>query len=124
MKILLSIKPKFVKKILSWEKLYEFRKKIPEDIKNVAIYSSSPEQRVIWEFEVIEVIKLNPSKLWELTKSWAGIEQEYFDEYFEWKDFWYAIKIGKINKYNISKKLSEYNIKTPPQNFMYLKRDN
>lgn len=124
MKILLSIKPKFANKIISWEKIYEFRKKIPEDIKIVVIYSSSPEQNVIWEFEVAELIKLPPNNLWETTKKWAGIDKMYFDEYFKNKNFGYAIKVWKIRKYDIPKLLSEYNIKTPPQNFMYLKRDN
>lgn len=120
MKILLSIKPKFVNKILSWEKKYEFRKKIPEWVTSVVIYSSHPEQMVIWEFSVSNILKMSPSELWKVTEKWAGIEKEYFDKYFVWKDFGYAIEIWKLQKYVNPQKLSDYNIKTPPQNFMYL----
>lgn len=43
MRVLLSIKPEFVKKIISGEKKYEFRRKIfKRDVKIVIIYASYP----------------------------------------------------------------------------------
>lgn len=45
-KILLSIKPKYVKKILNKEKIFELRKNFPkENIDEIYIYSSYPEKK-------------------------------------------------------------------------------
>ena len=41
-KILISIKPEYVKRILSGEKMYEYRKRVPADVKTVVIYATAP----------------------------------------------------------------------------------
>ena len=54
MKILLSIKPEFVEKIISGEKKFEFRKSLPkrDGITTVVVYSTMPVGKVIGEFKV------------------------------------------------------------------------
>jgi predicted transcriptional regulator len=47
-RILLSIKPKYVEKILAGEKIYELRRVIPnENIDIIFIYSSNPIKKIV-----------------------------------------------------------------------------
>lgn len=58
MKALLSIKPEFVEKILSGEKLVEYRKAVfkrPE-VKSVVIYSTMPDGLIVGEFEIGQIL--------------------------------------------------------------------
>ncbi len=59
------------------KKLFEFRKVIfKENIKSVLVYSSSPVQKVIGEFQIGEIIKHDLETLWSLTKEhWEFIEE-------------------------------------------------
>ena len=46
MNVLMSIKPKYVEKIISKEKTYELRRNIfKREVSNVLIYSTSPEKK-------------------------------------------------------------------------------
>ena len=120
MKILLSIKPIYANKILNWEKLFELRKSIPkEKFDTVIIYSSSPEKRIIWEFKVEWIICENLDKLWNITKRWSCVDKKFFDEYFKWKDKWYAIKVSNPIRYKESFPITKY-ANFPPQSFMYI----
>jgi predicted transcriptional regulator len=120
MKVVLSIKPEFANKIFDGTKLFEFRKRIfNESIKSVLVYSSSPIQKVIGEFQIGEIIKHDLETLWDLTKEYSGISEDYFYEYFADKEHGYAIQIKKKTKFRIPKCLREdYNL-TPPQSFAY-----
>ena len=47
MDVLISIKPKYVKKIISKEKKYEFRKNIfKKNVDTIIIYTTSPEKKI------------------------------------------------------------------------------
>ena len=123
MKVLLSIKPEFVEKILTGEKKFEFRKNRfrKENITSVVIYSTMPVGKVVGEFEIITILQDTPELLWKKTNSHAGIDKSFFDEYYEEKILAYAIKIGKVKEYERPLKLSELgkNI-TAPQSYRYL----
>lgn len=123
MKVLLSIKPEFVEKILTGEKKFEFRKNRfrKENITSVVIYSTMPVGMVVGEFEVITILQDTPELLWKKTNSHAGIDKSFFDEYYEEKILAYAIKIGKVKEYKRPLSLSELgeNI-TAPQSYRYL----
>ncbi len=123
MKVLLSIKPEFVEKILDGSKRFEFRKGIfknPE-VKSVVIYSTMPVGKVVAEFDIDDVIEDKPYEVWEKTKKYAGISKIFFDEYFSSKEKAFAIKIGDIRVYDIPLHLSALgdNI-TAPQSYRYL----
>ena len=65
MNLLISIKPEFVKKILAYEKLYEFRKSIfKEDVDKIFIYSTYTVKKIVGYFEVGEIICETPHELW------------------------------------------------------------
>jgi len=122
MKVLLSIKPEYAEKILSGEKKYEFRRTMFKNptIKKVVIYASSPIQKVIGEFDIDCVLSLRLEELWNETHQHSGIEKGFYDQYFEGKDVGHAIKVKKVKRYKSSQDLKHYNIKYPPQSFMYL----
>lgn len=123
MNIVLSIKPEYAEKIFEGSKKFEFRRAIfkRNDVKKVIVYSSSPVQKVIGEFEIDRIINSNLDSLWDETKSAAGITREYFDNYFSNKETGYAIKVGDIKRYDEPKCLkSDFNL-SPPQSFAYIR---
>ena len=85
MNVLFSIKPKFVKEILSGKKRYEFRKAVPKNksIKNAYIYSSSPTQRIVAKFTPGQITCASPEKLWQKFGNESGIEKDEFYTYFQ-----------------------------------------
>lgn len=122
MKVLMSIKPKFVKKILDGTKTFELRKKIfKKKIEKVIIYESFPIKKVIGEFIIDKIISDTPQNIYLNYKEHLGItENEYF-EYFKNSDIAYAIKIKKIIKYDKELSLEDFNIIKAPQSYQYIK---
>jgi predicted transcriptional regulator len=125
MKVLLSIKPEFAERIFDGTKKIEFRKIIfkNEDIKTVVVYASSPMQKVIGEFEIDSIINDSLADLWQKTKRFAGIDEDYFYQYFAEKETGYAIKIKKTKRYLKPLCLKEDFKLTPPQSFLYLDKE-
>lgn len=120
--VMLSIKPKFAHKIFDGSKKFEFRKQLFKDssVKKVIVYSSSPEKKVIGEFEIEAVLSDIPDKIWERTKLHSGISKEFYNEYFKGCSKAYAIKIAKTKTYRKPKFLVDYNIRSAPQSFAYV----
>ncbi|MCU0350563.1 MAG: hypothetical protein MUF43_07010 [Flavobacterium sp.] len=124
MKVLLSIKPEFAERIFDGSKKFEFRKAIfkNQEIKTVVVYASSPMQKVIGEFEIDSIINDSLADLWKKTKRFAGIDKDFFYQYFAEREMGYAIKIKKTKKYKKPLCLREdYNL-FPPQSFLYLEK--
>lgn len=122
MDVLISIKPQYVKKILSGEKRFELRKSIPKkDVNKYWIYSSSPEKRIVGYFYSDCIIEKNIDDLWMIVKDKACIEKEDFDTYFFDKNKGYAIKITRVIKLKESLNPKDYilNFKAP-QSFYYV----
>jgi len=122
MKVLLSIKPKYADLIFDGSKKFEFRRTIfkNENIKTIVVYASSPVQKVIGEFEIESILNKDLAVLWQQTKKHAGIDEQYFFEYFINKEKGYAIKIKKTRKYRKPLCLrDDFNL-LPPQSFLYL----
>lgn len=120
--VLLSIKPEFAHKIFDGTKKYEFRKQIFKDssIKKVIVYSSSPEQKVIGEFTIDDILNDTPSDLWLQTRDYSGITQAFYEEYFRGRKNAYAIKVASTKLYEQKKNLSDFDIIYPPQSFAYV----
>ena len=100
--VLLSIKPKYVKEILSGVKQYEFRKQIfkKESAKTVFIYSSSPQKKIVSCFRVGKIIEGHPEYLWEQFWDISGISEQEFFEYFSERDTGYAIRIDDLERFS------------------------
>ena len=120
--VLLSIKQEFAHKIFEGSKKFEFRKQVFKDtsVKKVIVYSSSPEQKVIGEFEIEAILSDTPDNIWIQTKLYSGISQEFYDEYFKGRDNAYAIKVASTKKYRKEKSLADYNVQSAPQSFAYV----
>ncbi|GIL19941.1 MAG: hypothetical protein DWB56_06545 [Candidatus Jettenia sp.] len=122
MKVLLSIKPEFVDKIFCGEKKYEFRRSIfkRQEVKKIVVYASAPISKVIGEFEVDHILAGDIFDLWEQTKKFAGITEEYFFNYFSGLENGYAIKIKKYVRYLKPYCIEEQFGLKPPQSFVYI----
>ena len=120
-KILMSIKPVYVEKILSSEKCYEYRKTLPKkDISKIIIYSTSPVKKVVGEVSVKNILILEKEELWNKTKDKSGTSKEFYDSYFKNKNIAVAYELDEIKIYNPYKELSDLNINFVPQSFIYL----
>ena len=122
MKVLLSIKPEYANAIFAGTKKYEFRRSIfkKPNIKTIVVYSSSPVQKVIGEFEIETILRKDIDQLWSLTEQESGINKDFFFEYYKGKEIGFAIKIKKTKKYDKPLDIkSDFN-KTPPQSFVYI----
>lgn len=117
MNAIMSIKKEYSQKILSGEKLYEFRKIAPFKAERIYIYETSPTKWIVGSFE-FEAILDDPINLWERFGEFGGIQKSKFFEYYKNYDLGYALKIKdirveNINPYDILSKFS------PPQNYVY-----
>lgn len=124
MKILLSIKPKYVSSIMNGTKKFEFRRKIfkRKDVDTVVVYATQPIGKVVGEFEIKQVISDTPKSVWNMTAQYAGLDKLDFYNYFEGLDEAFAIQISKVTPYKKQLDLSELedgNLRAP-QSFIYL----
>ncbi|MBF4471730.1 hypothetical protein [Flavobacterium sp. HJJ] len=121
MKVVLSIKPQFANKIFDGTKKFEFRKAIfkNQNVTSVLVYASSPVQKVIGEFQIDQIFNDDLGTLWERTKEFSGISEDYFYQYFANREQGFAIQIKNQIRFKTPKCLKEdYNL-TPPQSFAY-----
>ena len=120
-KILFSIKPEYVKDILSGRKKYEYRKIKPKNrVDAIIIYSSAPVMKIVAEVEVEEIIEGNTDEIWEKTKNGSGTNKKLYDEYFKNKNIAVAYKLGKINVYEKPKKLIDVGRSHAPRSYVCL----
>ncbi|SRR5690554_733032 len=121
-KIIISINPVHVDKILNGTKKYEYRTKAAKrDIHSLLIYSTYPTKKVVAEVEIIEVLEMTPSDLWASTKEFSGIEEEFYNLYFENREVAFAYKLGKVVTFESPKSLVDFGLNYAPQSFVYLK---
>lgn len=120
MKVLLSIKPEFVEKIIKGEKKFEYRRRIfKREVECIVIYASSPRKAIVGEFLIEEIIEKEIKLLWQETHKYSGIDKDIFWKYFDGVKLGYAIKIGKLKVYKNPIKIEKFG-KKPPQSFLYL----
>lgn len=123
MKVLLSIKPEYVSKIFSGEKKYEYRKSLfsRQGITTVIIYATMPIGKVVGEFEIDTILADTPEEIWKKTRRSSGIDQIFFDEYFDGREKAFAIKIASFMIYDKPQNINEIIKRThPPQSFCYV----
>ncbi len=124
MKILLSIKPKYIKQILKGCKKYEFRKEIFKErySNEIFVYSSSPIKKIIGKFKIGKIIEDSPEELWRQLKDYSGLSKEDFFQYFKEKQIGFAIEIVDFVLFDEPidpKKLDPDFV--PPQSYLYIK---
>ena len=124
MNLLISIKPEFVRKIISGEKKYEFRRSIfRKEVDKIYIYSTSPEKKIVGYFKCNKIINDTPQNLWKNFKDVSGTSKESFFEYFKGKETGFAIKIDDLHVFDqpIDTNIL-YDFKAP-QSFSYINED-
>lgn len=121
MYVLMSIKPKYVEKILSGEKKYEYRKTLlKKDVESILVYSTFPVKKVVCEIKLLEVVKGTLEYVYSKTNKESGITLEEFNSYFKNKNVAYAYKLGSIKKLDLT--LKEIGVPTAPQSYQYIER--
>ena len=119
--IILSIHPKHIEKILSGEKWYEYRKRIPQDIDYLIVYATAPIKKVVAIIEVDMVMKDTPQNIWDLTQNESGVSYEFFMNYFNEVSTSYAIKFRNIHKLPIPIDITIIDgVKCAPQAYVYV----
>ena len=120
-KVLLSIKPEYVQRILAGEKKFEFRKRLANKlVDTIIIYATSPVMKIVGEVKVKGVLEKAPSVLWEQTKKNAGITRKKYREYFDACKKAFAYELGEVVKYEKDFSLEEIGIHQAPQSFVYI----
>ena len=76
---------------------------------------------MVGELIIEEVLFDDKEIIWNKTNIYGGIEKDKYDNYFKNKKYAVAYKIGKYIKYDIPRELKEYNIKSAPQSYIYIK---
>lgn len=121
-KILMPINPKYVDKILSGKKKYEYRKTKAKrsNVDRMIIYATFPIMKVVAEVAIENIIEESPEVLWKMTKQSFGISKDFYNKYYKDKKNVIAYELGEIKKYEIPKSLNEIGINYIPQSFIYL----
>jgi predicted transcriptional regulator len=124
--LLISIKEKYVAKIISGKKTIELRKSQPK-VKagdTVIIYTTQPKKAVTAIATVKQIIKLTPQNMWDQYKNNLGIEKVEFEDYYKGNAVAVGIELCDIIQLDAEILLSAIKLIhptfTPPQTFKYL----
>lgn len=123
MKILLSIKPQYVEKIISGEKRYEFRKKEfkRRDIDTIVVYSSGNVKKLVGEIKFKRILSDTPYLIWKKTHAQSGMTEQSFMRYYMNKDKAYAIAIDSFHPYEEPMDIeTKYPGVKAPQSYRYI----
>lgn len=121
--VLLSVKPKYSDLILAGQKRVEFRRVwAANDVRQIAVYSTAPVQRVVALVSVNEVVCEPPSKLWSHCAALGGgLTKRELLEYFQGKPRGFAILLGQVRKLKRPVDPRDlFSAFTAPQSFRYL----
>lgn len=123
-KVMLSIRPEYVERILSGEKTYEFRRRIfkREDVDTLVVYATSPQRRVVAEARIAGIMESTPEDIWRRTSDRGGISRDRFMDYFAGRDTAYAIELRDVRRLERPMLLSDYapGVRSAPQSFVYI----
>ena len=125
--IVMSIRPKYARKILSGRKKVEVRRMFSKKWKGskVSIYASGSERSIVGEALIKDVVFDRPENIWKRFSDQIGCTNEKFDKYTASKDKVYAIVLEDAVPYHKSISIGEISslLKEhlrPPQNYYNL----
>ena len=101
------------------------RKKIfKENVDSVFIYSTMPVGKIIGEFSLNEIICDTPENIWSRTKLFSGVDEEFFNIYFDNVKSGFALKIENLNIYQTPINPKDlFKDFVAPQSFMYIENN-
>ena len=123
---LISIHPEYVEKIVSGEKMWEFRRawaKNPVDL--LAVYATAPVKMIIAVIEIGEEVRGSKQMLWELARDHqGGISRRKLFAYLKGKKEGVALQLKNklIFKNGIDPRDMFGNDFRAPQSFQYMKQ--
>ncbi|HAF36355.1 MULTISPECIES: ASCH domain-containing protein [Sphingobacterium] len=126
--LLISIKEKFVNKIICGEKTIELRKSKPKAQigDTVVIYTTQPKKAVTALAIIKNIISHTPNDMWEKYGDRLGVSKEEFDNYYSLSTKAIGIELENVHKLNDEIVLSAikaiYPKFSPPQTFKYLNK--
>ena len=99
--IVMSVRPKYAKKIISRKKKIEIRKKFSEKLvgSTVFIYASMPIQAIVGESIIASIIHARPREIWEGFNEQIGCSRNEFNEYCRGERTVYAIVLDELLPY-------------------------
>ena len=120
-KMLLSIKPEYVDKILAGQKKYEFRKfHCREDVDTIVIYETAPIKKVIGEVALLDIIEGDVKYVWYKTQNFGGILEKDYEAYYKGRKVAVAYQLGKVTLYDEPMELKDLGLDYVPQSFAYI----
>ena len=119
--ILISIHPEYAEKILTGEKAFELRRRLPlEKPERMVIYATAPISAVVGTAEVADMIDLPLSELWKHVRKSAFVTLSEFHEYFRPQDRGKAFVLSNPERFLSPIPITEYGLKRAPQSWQYL----
>lgn len=120
--IVLSIHPQYGNAILQGVKKVEFRRNgVPEEIKGIVLYATTPIQGIIALIEITDCIVASPAQLWKMYGSVGMITRKDFNEYYKEYQIGKCYTIGNVFPFNIPLNLKKWaGLSNPPQSFAYM----
>jgi len=126
--LLISIKEKYVREILSGNKTIELRKSQPK-VKagdTVIIYTTQPKKAVTAIATVKSIIRCTPAEMWNNYRENLGVNKKEFNEYYQNSVISIGIELDNIIRLDAEILLSAIKLIhpsfTPPQTFKYLNK--
>jgi predicted transcriptional regulator len=117
---LLPIKPIYADAIVQGRKHVEFRKtRFRRHVTHVAIYASTPVQRIIGIFRVADCEQASPAHLWKRHHAVGAISSEDFNTYYADLATGVAIHIADVFRLASPVPLHTLRVRAP-QSFRYL----
>jgi len=121
--IVLSIKPKYAELILAGTKTVEFRRAwAAEKVDMIAIYASSPIQKLVGIVQVSDIVRAKPATLWGYcSKRGGGLSKSELTAYFNGKESGVAVLLQDAKRFgqgvDPQKVIKNF---SPPQSFRYM----
>lgn len=125
--LVLSIRPKYVDRILAGTKTIELRRTAPdlEPGTKVFIYASTPVKALVGIAVLGEIVRYSPSRLWAKHGAQAGVTPGEYQDYFDGADAAYGLQLREITPASESVQLNEMRKigMEPPQSWRYVSQD-
>lgn len=125
--IVLSVRPAYSHQILAGKKTVELRRRFPRSTppgRVAYIYSTSPDRAITGIAQIVDVIRIPVSDLWDRYAHCAFVERKDFDTYFEGLVEGFALKLANARpltrRLNLSELRERFDFE-PPQSFLYAK---
>ena len=127
--VVLSIRPKFIDRILDGRKTIELRRRFPVTTQGdraiALLYSTSPIQSIVAVANLRSVTELPVHALWRQFGAAAAVTRDEFDAYFQGVSSGYALRLTSVKQLvkpiHLTDLASKFEF-SPPQSYCYWKR--